>query len=182
MPGGARPTDRPTVKNSFPAWRFKSATSLAGEEKAGWSGAVHLSSQPLNDEKSCHQQNKTSIAQCLLHRRAAVGFLAFNQHKKSDPNFWKCLRGRASCLFRCQCEDNFNHWFQGNLGLLRCGKQPAPQYLMIRQPIAGGNSLLWPAVPRPCTHSVARGISEGVPSEAHPATAFPSFNYLAPRR
>lgn len=130
MPGGARPTDRltdrPTVKNSFPAWRFKSATSLVGEEKAGWSGAVHLSSQPLNDEKSCHQQNKTSIAQCLLHHRAAVGFLAFNQHKKSDPNFWKCLRGRASCLFRCQCEDNFNHWFQGNLGLLRCGKQPAP--------------------------------------------------------
>lgn len=82
------------MKTSFPAWKFKSTTFLAGKEEAGWSSFVHLPFQPLNTEKSCHQQNKTSIAQWLPHHRAATGFLAFNQ-QEVRPKFLEMPPGQS---------------------------------------------------------------------------------------
>lgn len=82
------------MKNSFPAWKFKGATSLT-QEGSCWSRFAHLSFQLFNVEKSCHQQNKASIAQWPPHHRAALGLFWDLINKKSEPKFLETPPGQS---------------------------------------------------------------------------------------
>lgn len=161
--------------------KLKSAASHG----VGAGQGLLLTVETFQCRKSCHQQNKTPIAQWLPDHREAQDFLAFDQHEARAQISGNASRAEHPGLFLCQCEDKCSSRFQGNLSLLRCGKLPVPPQ---REASGLGSSSLGCRETQQPTVRCVQGIpSSGAPCwcrgllcRCHPGTTIPDCSLPSP--